>query len=305
MSDFGTMVMIVNPHAGRGKTAKAMPEIERYVAQRGLDHEVVYTDGPGHAVEVARASCEAGKYFIVAVGGDGTIHEVVNGMMSDDEPVHPEATLGVVATGTGCDFVKTFGIPSMAPHAVAHLDGPDRFPIDVGKVTFVEDGREVTTYFPNIAEVGLGAEVVARAARLPRWLGPAIYLVSFWLTLGGHQPTRATVDLIDRTYEGTINNLVVANCQFFGGGMKIAPKAAPTDGLFDVQIDHARKREAIALMPKIYRGTHLPHPDITEAKRARLSIEADEAMPIEADGRLLGHTPASFEVLRNALRLKV
>ena len=102
-----------------------------------------------------------------------------------------------------------------------------------------------------------------------------------------------------------MNNLVVANGQFFGGGMKIAPKAVPTDGLLDVQIEHARKKDAIALMPKIYKGQHVPHPDILEAKRARITIESDRPLPIEADGEVLGVTPATFEVLRDLIRIKV
>ena len=305
MSELGKMLLIVNPKAGRGKAAAAMPEIETCLARRGLDYEVVYTREAGDAAEVAGEAARAGMALLVAVGGDGTIHEVVNGMIQDDRPIHPEATLGVVATGTGCDFIKTFGIPSMAPHAVAHLDGPDRFPIDIGKVTFEVDGRRESRYFPNIAEVGLGAAVVARAAKLPGWLGPTVYPAAFWLSLRGHRTTQVKVDLVDRTYEGPMNNLVVANCQFFGGGMKIAPRAAPTDGLFDVQIEHARKREAIALMPRIYKGAHLPHADITEAKRARLSITSERPLLVEADGEVLGHTPASFEVLRGAIHLKV
>ncbi len=102
-----------------------------------------------------------------------------------------------------------------------------------------------------------------------------------------------------------MNNMVVANGQFFGGGMKIAPKAAPTDGLLDILVEHARKREAIALMPKIYKGTHLPHPDIDLYKRVRATITADRPLLIEADGEVLGHTPATFEVLPDAIRLKV
>lgn len=305
MNGLGKMLLVVNSKAGRGKSAAAMPEIETHLAQRGLEYEVAYTGGPGHATELARDASRAGTTLIVAVGGDGTIHEVVNGMIEDDQAINPEATIGVVASGTGCDFVKTFGIPSMPPHAVAHLDGPDRFPIDIGKVTFTVDGRERSCYFPNIAEAGLGASVVARANRLPRWMGPTIYLTAFWMTLRSHRSAEVKVDLVDRTYEGRMNNLVVANGQFFGGGMKIAPKAAPTDGLFDVQIEHARKREAIAIMPKIYKGTHLPHADITEVKRAQVAISSDRPLLIEADGEVLGETPARFKILRDALRLKV
>lgn len=304
-SPFGPMVLIVNARAGRGKIRGDIPQMVEHLERRGLEYEIRETQHRGHATEIARRSLEEGKRFLVAVGGDGTIHEVVNGMIENDAALDPEAVLGVVAGGTGCDFIKTFGIPPMAPHAVAHLDGDGSFPIDVGKITYVEDGVETIRYFANIAEVGLGAEVVARAARLPRFLGPTVYFFAFWLSLGGHEPARVKVDLVDRAYEGPMNNMVVANGQFFGGGMKIAPRAAPTDGLFDVQIEHARKREAIAIMPKVYKGTHVPHPDIKQSKRVRLAIDAERPLLIEADGEVLGRTPASFEVLKEAIRLKV
>lgn len=304
-SPFGPMVLIVNVKAGRGKVAAALPEIESHLSRRGLEYEVRQTRGPGHATEIARQVLSSGGRFVVAVGGDGTVHEVVNGMLDRDEPVNPEAVFGVVAAGTGCDFVKTFGIPAMAGHAVANLDGPGSFPIDIGKITYQQDGRTVTRYFANIAEAGIGAAVVARAARLPRFLGPTVYFFAFWLTLRGHRPARVKIDLVDRAYEGPMNNLVVANGQFFGGGMKVAPRAAPTDGLFDIQIEHARKREAVALIPKIYKGQHVPHPDIEEAKRVRVSIEGDRPLPIEADGEVLGQTPATFELLKDVLTLKV
>jgi diacylglycerol kinase (ATP) len=225
--------------------------------------------------------------------------------MEDDRLVQPDAVMGVVAAGTGADFIKTFGIPSMTGHAVAHLDGPGSFPIDIGKITFAQDEGSAVRYFANIAEVGLGAAVAGRAARLPKWLGPTLYVVAFWLTLRRHRPAQVTVDLVDRSYAGPMNNLVVANGQFFGGGMKIAPKAAPTDGVFDIQIEHATKWEEIAVMPRVYSGQHVPHPDIFEAKRVRVSIQSTPALPIEADGELLGHTPASFELLKEAIRLKV
>jgi YegS/Rv2252/BmrU family lipid kinase len=299
------MVLIVNTRAGKGAVAKSLPEVTRNLDARGLEYEVRETTHRGHATEIARAALGEGKRFLVAVGGDGTVHEVVNGMIADDLPVVPEPVLGVVAAGTGSDFIKTFGIPPMPAHAVAHLDGPESFPIDIGKIVYQQDGREVTRYFANIAEVGIGAEVVARAAKLPRALGPTVYFFAFWLTLRGHKSAQVKVDLVDRVYEGLMNNLVVANGQFFGGGMKVAPKAAPTDGLLDIQIEHARKREAIAIMPKIYKGQHVPHPDIEEAKRVKISVEADRELLIEADGEVLGHTPARFEVLKDIILLKV
>lgn len=303
-SPFGPLTLVVNPLAGRGKVRRAIPEMVEHLERRGLDHELLETEGPGHGIEITRDALRRGRRFVVAVGGDGTVHEVVNGMLQQDGPLVEDPVLGVVAAGTGCDFIKTFGVPAMTPHAVSHLDGPTAFPIDVGKLTYMHEGREVTRYFANIAEVGIGADVVARAARLPRFLGPTVYFFAFWLTLRTHKAAEVRVDLVDRTYEGPMNNLVVANGQFFGGGMKIAPKAAPTDGLLDVQIEHARKREAIAILPKVYRGEHVPHPDIKEAKRVKLSITADRPLLIEADGEVLGHTPATFEVVKDAILFK-
>ena len=304
-SPYGPITMICNARSGRGGVARALPDVRAHLDRRGLEYEIRYTEWAGHATELARAALEAGSRFLVAVGGDGTVHEVVNGMIADDEPVNPNAVFGVVAAGTGSDFIKTFGIPAMAGHAVAHLDGPESFAIDIGKITYDQNGDRAVRYFPNIAEVGLGAEVVARALRLPRWLGPTVYLAAFWLTIRTHRPARVDVDLVDRKYEGPMNNLVVANGQFFGGGMKIAPKAAPTDGLLDIQVEHARKRDAIAIMPKVFKGEHLPHPDILEAKRVKVSITSDRPLRVEADGEVLGYTPATFELLRNALKLKV
>jgi YegS/Rv2252/BmrU family lipid kinase len=305
-SPFGPLILICNSRSGRGGVGKTLPEVRSHLEQRELDYEVRYTEGSGHATELAREALAQGFRFLVAVGGDGTIHEVVNGMLAADKPVNPEAVLGIVAAGTGSDFIKTFGLPATMPsHAVAHLDGSETFPIDIGKITYMDGDVSTVRYFANIAEVGLGAAAAARAARLPRVLGPMVYFVAFWLAVRKHRAARVTVDLVDRTYEGRMNNLVVANGQFFGGGMKVAPKAVPTDGLLDVQIEHARKRDAIALMPKVYKGQHVPHPDILEAKRARLTIEADAPLPIEADGEILGTTPATFEVLRDVVTIKV
>ncbi|MGH2786675.1 MAG: diacylglycerol/lipid kinase family protein [Actinomycetota bacterium] len=304
-SVYSPMTIICNVRSGRGRVVKNLPEVRAELDRRGLDYEVVLTERREHAPELARSALERGSKLIVAMGGDGTIHEVVNGMMDGDRVVVPGAALGVVSAGTGSDFIRTFGLPAAPVHAVSHLDGDEAFPIDIGKITYQGDGATTVRYFANIAEVGLGAATVARAQRLPRWLGPMVYFFAFWLTIRGHRAAGVVVDLVDRRYEGPMNNLVVANGQFFGGGMHIAPKSTPTDGLLDIQIEHARKREAIAILPKVYRGQHVPHPDIEEAKRVKVSITADRALPIEADGEVLGTTPATFEALRDAIHLKV
>ena len=299
------MVLIHNPAARRGRSERALPIVTYQLEARGLRYEIRTTRGPGEACELTSAALREGTRLVVAVGGDGTVHEVVNGMIVGDESVEPEAAFGVIPAGGSSDFIKTFGLPHLPAHAVAHLEGSDAFPIDIGKLSYRSKEGRKTRYFANISQAGLGADVARRAPCLPGALGALGYPIAFWMTLSFYTRASATVDLTDRTYEGPLYNLVVANGQFFGGGMKVAPKAAPTDGLLDIQIQNPDKHEALALLPKVYRGEHVPHPDIKEFKRAAVGISADRPLTVEADGEVLGHTPATFELLQNALLLKV
>ncbi len=266
------------------------------------------TRGPGHAAALAREAVEEGGVrFVVAVGGDGTVHEVVNGLVDPETGTRGrELILGVVPAGSGCDFARTFGLDRSPERLARHLDGGTLYPIDVGRVRLnARDGHPRVVLFANIAEAGYGGIVAERANRLPRFLGASRYLFGVLAAIRhfGVRPARLVLDHTE--VSGALSNLVVANGQFFGGGMKIAPKAAPTDGLLDIQIEHARKREAIAIMPKVFKGEHLPHPDIEEFKRVRCTVTADRPLRIEADGEVLGHTPASFEVLKDLINLKV
>jgi diacylglycerol kinase (ATP) len=301
------MVLIVNPASGRGRVGAQLPEVERALRERALDYRIVRTGGPGDAVAAARDALTSGERFVVAVGGDGTVHEVVNGMMDEARPLHPDAVLGVIAAGSGCDFVKTFGLPGDALRAAGHLAGANTVPLDVGKVTYVEGGGAVAVrYFPNIAEVGLGGSVVHRAVRLPRSFGRSRYFFGFWLTLPGFKRTRIRVEAgAKKTFEGLAHNVVVANCQFYGGGMKISPRSWPTDGVLDALVFHGPKSDSFTILPKVYRGEHLPHPNIVEFRSRTVKVEADRPLRIEADGEILGWTPATFDLIPHPLKLKV
>jgi diacylglycerol kinase (ATP) len=305
-SPFGSLVVIANPKSGKGAVARHLPEIERELKELGLSHRTFITTGPGDATRATRAALLSGETFIVAVGGDGTVHEVVNGMFEDGKPLVPQPVLGVIAAGSGCDFIKTFGLPEDVERACGHLEGSNVFAIDVGKITFT-DGSGATTvrYFPNIAEAGLGGAVVARAERLPRSFGRSRYFFGFWLTLPRFK--RFTVDLEagQKSFRGGAYNVVVANCQFYGGGMRISPRSWPADGLLDVIVMTGPKSDSFTTLPKVYRGEHLPHPNMQELKARTVRVEAERPLPIEADGEVLGTTPAVFEVVPEAIRVKV
>ena len=151
-SPFGPLVLIANPNAGRGRVGTALPRVEQVLRSQGLGYRIVRTTHPGHATEAARQALRGGERFLVAVGGDGTVHEVVNGMLGDGRP--SDAVLGVVAAGSGCDFVRSFGLPGDAGQAAGRLAGDAVHPIDVGRVTCA-GGKP--RYFVNIAQAAWAA----------------------------------------------------------------------------------------------------------------------------------------------------
>jgi len=304
-SPFGRLAIIANPSSGGGRSQARLREAENTLRDSGLDYRIVATTGPGHAAEAAAQALRAGDRFLVAAGGDGTVHEVVNGMFADGKPIAPDAVLGVLATGSGCDFVRSFGIPGDAVKAARHLTGDSVRTIDLGKVTFADGAKTTVKYFANIAEAGLGGSVVARAARLPGAFASTRYFAGFWLTLPRFRPATVRIDADGQAFEWVAYNVVVANCRFYGGGMQISPKSEPDDGRLDVLVMTGPKSDAYTTLPKVYRGTHLPHRNIAELRVSRVTVETDAPFPIEADGETLGTTPATFEVIPAALRLKV
>jgi YegS/Rv2252/BmrU family lipid kinase len=303
-SPFGSLVLIANPNAGRGQVDGALPRVESVLKNENLSYRIVRTTYPGHATEAARQALRNGERYLVAVGGDGTVHEVVNGMVSGGGPLVADAVLGVVAAGSGSDFVRSFGLPPDAEQAARHLSGDQVRPIDVGTVTCA-DGE--TRCFVNIAEVGLGAAVVARAAGLKagRLLGGARYAAGFWLTLPRFRPAAVRLDADGQYHAWRAFNVVVANCRFYGGGMQISPNSDPGDGLLDILVMTGPKSDSFTTLPKVYKGAHLPHRNIAELRTARLGLDAEPCFPVEADGEVLGTTPASFGIIPGAIRLKV
>ncbi|MPZ72919.1 MAG: YegS/Rv2252/BmrU family lipid kinase [Nitriliruptorales bacterium] len=305
-SPHGPMRLIVNPRAGRGIVGKTMPELTDALRGQGLQFDVVETKGARQASQAATEALRHGIRYLVAVGGDGTVHEVVNGMFDGTEAIAPDAVLGVAAAGSGCDFVRTFGLDRKPKVIAKHLAGDATMDIDVGVVEYADlDGKPASSLFANIAEVGYGAEVVRRAERYPRWFGRLRYLIGAYSAImrTPRPETTVTVDHTSKTVP--LVELVVANCQFFGGAMKVAPRALPDDGKFNVQLYTGQRSQVFTLTMKIYRGEHLPHPDITEYQSSTVSLTPDPALLVEADGEVLGTTPAQFRLLPRALRLKI
>jgi YegS/Rv2252/BmrU family lipid kinase len=300
--------MVVNPASDHGRTARRWPQIARAAAARGLDLDVRATEAAGHATELTRAALREGARLIVAVGGDGTVSEVANGFFDGETPVGPEAELAIVPRGSGCDFVKTFAIPKQVEAAVTTAAAGNVRTIDVGRVRFSDwDGAPASRIFCNVASAGLTGVAADRVNRSGKPLGATVAFA--WgtaMTFVGYRNSRFRVRIDERELDQVCNNVIVANCRFYASGMKIMPMADPGDGLLDVLVwGDVGKADLARNLHKLYRGTHIGHPKADISRARRITVEPDVTLPIEADGETPGVTPATFEIVPAALRLRV
>jgi diacylglycerol kinase (ATP) len=170
-----------------------------------------------------------------------------------------------------------------------------------------QDGERTVRYSHNLAEAGFGAAVLRRRASLPDWTGRAQSFLAFWLTLARTGLAQVVVEADTKVYEGPAYNVVVANAQFSGGGLRLSPRSFPGDGVLDALVFRGPRSDAVTMLPRIYRhGDHVPDPHIKELRaKIRVAVRADRPLPVVADGELLGTTPATFQIVPRALRLKL
>lgn len=296
-----TTVFLVNPASANGATGKRWAELERRAAALGLRGEVMLSQHPGHLTELASSVASEGVLLVV-VGGDGTVNEVANGAAGSG------AEVAVIPAGTGRDFGRTYGIPRRFDAAVAVALGETTRTIDLGKATVtLPDGSEQSRLFANAASVGMSGAVASRANAMSKRLGGrATFYVALVREFVRWRNTEMTVSFEQGHRQGLMHDVIVANGRFLGGGMKLAPDAEPDDGLFDlVLVGDITKRDFVTTSPKLYSGGHVGHPRIEIARSAWVGVEAATPMLVELDGEQHGSTPVRFEVMSNALRLRV
>lgn len=300
----GEPVFLVNPASANGSTGRRWPEIARRAAAAGLDGAARFSEAPGDLARHAREASSEGASLLVVVGGDGSVHEVANGLAGLDAA----PAVAIIPRGTGWDFVRTFDIPREVEAATrVALDGIERS-VDLGRVEYrTWEGGSATDVFANVASAGMSGAIAQRANETTKALGgKASYLWATFAVFSRWTATEVRVTVDAETREGRMFDVVVANGRYLGGGMKMCPDAEPDDGLFDVlTIGDVTKRDLVTTMPKIYRGTHLPHPKAELLRGRVVTVESDEPIPIQLDGEQPGTTHVRFEVLPRALRLRV
>lgn len=297
--------LIVNPFAGAGRTAKKWPQIKDLLESIGLCFEHDLTEAPGHARELARSAAKKGYEFVVSVGGDGTINEVVNGLY--DAGNIAEVMLGIIGTGTGHDYIRTIGIPWAYQEACQCLKSPRKLVVDIGVVEYLSDGQMVKRLFVNFAGLGFDAEIVKATTQKYKTLNStASYLAGLFTALLFYKNKEVTLTVDSEVSERKVCAILVSNGKYGGGGMLAAPDADLTDGLLDVLIiGDLSKPDLLWSLPRVYKGTHLTHPKVTMKRAREIEIQSKEVMSLQADGELLGELPARFYILPAALNVAI
>lgn len=307
--------VVVNLRSGGGRTAREWPDIERALRNAYPGLTAATTGAKGDAAALVRAALLEGHQEIVAVGGDGTINEAVNGFFDSEGAIAPDAVLSFVTSGTGGDFRKAFGIAAGYAPAIARLKNAKSRPIDIGRVSCLTiSGESTVRYFANIASVGLSGvivDAVNRAGIAKLFGGQFAFAFHSVLAMLTYRERMVRIR-VDKTYDeiAAISTLAVANGQYFGGGMRVAPHASPDDGLFDVIImGGTPKHRALADLKLMYTGEHLNIPGVRALRGAKImAAPVAETMGrpvlIEVDGESAGQLPATFEILPRALNLR-
>lgn len=299
--------VVVNPNSANKRTGKIWPDIKKVLTDSIKDFETSFTSGPYTAPALTRQAIRSGFDRIISVGGDGTLNEIVNGFFENDKPLNPDAMLGVISMGTGSDFIKTLGLPKPYPDAVRVIGRAKTTTLDAGRIKFVShEGKETVRYFINIADAGIGGETVDRVNRTTKAFGGFVsFLWGTVLTLITYKNKNITITLDNnKPSDAEINMLAIANCQFFGGGMHIAPKADPCDGMFDiVTIGKAGFIDFLRNSSKIYKGTHINDPMIGYTNARHVELSSKDRVLLDVDGEQPGMLPATFDLLPKSIQV--
>ena len=297
----------MNPSAGGGAAGRQWTRVQKQARDLLGPFQSALTSGPGDATHLARRALLEGADLLVCVGGDGTLNEVVTGMMDGTGALRPEAPLGLISMGTGRDFIRTCQIPGDPERALEVIAVGRSMPLDLGKISYVDHkGQQASRYFLNVASFGLGGEVDERVSRTTKIFGGFVSFI--WATLLSVLSYRKkTICLrIDGSPEETvaIMNVAIANGQYHGGGMWIAPEASLSDGLFHVTvIGDFSIPEVFRHLPKLYNGRLFELEKVRTVTGKRIEARSDERVLLDVDGEQPGILPVSLEIVPSALRV--
>jgi YegS/Rv2252/BmrU family lipid kinase len=301
------ITFIVNPNSSNGSTEKEWPQIQARAKDILGPFTTCITTSPGHATLLARQAIDSGSEIVVCVGGDGTLNEVINGFVNEGSSIEQGVLLGFIPRGTGCDFVKSISIPGDTESALKNIQGCRYRTIDLGRLTFQDhEGQSSSLYFHNVVSFGLGGEVDERVNRTTKMFGGFVSFI--WATLISillYNKKRIRLRVDDFFNEEVTGwNVAVANGQCHGGGMRVAPGASLSDGLFQITVvGDLYLAQVFWNLPKLYNGRIYEHKKISKLMGRRIEASSSQQVLLDMDGEQPGRLPAIVEVVPSAIRI--
>ncbi|MFQ6088335.1 MAG: diacylglycerol/lipid kinase family protein [Candidatus Methanofastidiosia archaeon] len=296
------MMLVVNPTAGAFKVSKKWEEVKKLLEREKITYDYRLTSKPKEATPLTREALREGYEHIVVVGGDGTVHEVVNGFFDSKGLISKRACLSLIPIGTANDFVVNASLVKDYREAISKLKSDEIKKIDIVRVQMREDTR----YSTSISGIGFDSEVSKESFSSPKFLGKTLsYIYSVFKALIRLKSYRFEINLDGERFSERAIFVDVCNASYYGGGMMMAPDARIDSGFFDLVIAGEFSRfETIRTLPKVYSGTHIQSPKVKVMRGRRVEISTEKVLPIHAEGELIGETPATFELLSKVLRIR-
>lgn len=303
--------IIVNPNSGGGKGKKMWHKIfAKKLEQAGVQYQIAFTEYPTHAIVLTMHAIHKGYRNIIAMGGDGTIHEVMNGILRQKEVPSTDITLSIIPVGTGNDWIKTMKIPTNANQVVDIIQNGHHFTQDVGLATYYEGTEQKERYFLNVAGTGFDAYVAQQMGNKKKAWGQLTYLIELAKGLLRYKTIPMSIkSRLHNKFQDFKENIYTVNVgigKYFGSGMKITPNAVPNDGLFDVtMIKDISKMGIVGQLKNLYDGTFIKHPKVETFRTEDIKVQSNKDIYLQLDGELLGHGPIQFKLIPHALKVKV
>lgn len=281
---------IVNPTAGKGRGAKVAANLDNLLMGK-IEYTILTTEYAGHGVELTQKAIDEGARYIVSVGGDGTMNEVLNGIGESNIP------LGIIPVGTGNDLARTLGIPLDFEKSLEVLLN--------GKVISIDLGKERDNYFSIITGIGFPSDVMYHVNTTSSlFKGPLKILAGIYKTMNKLRPLPLTITTDQSTFDCEVMGVFILNCKFTGGGLRIAPEADHQDGLLDMVLMHSMSKwDFLRLVPKTYSGKHVTHPQVEIIRTSSFSVMSNEPLRKLVDGNVIGSTPLEGKIIPNGLKI--
>jgi len=296
--------VIINPNAGGGSGKKNWKTIETLLKDFRFNFIHQFSEYKGHVLEIAKENVKNGYKDFIIVGGDGTLNEVINGVLASSEVFLNELTFSMIPVGTGNDWCRSYNIPNNFSEAVKIIKSGKKVTQDLVKVTYFENDEVRTRYSANISGIGFDAHVAIKSNldKQRNKSGILVYIKNVISSLMHYKSVQSKVIFDDNEINCKLFLLSAGKGKFNGGAMMQLPYAKPDDGFLDFTlIEDISKFDVITQLPKLYKGTHITHPKISTYKTKKLRITSEEKIFLEVDGETFGHSPFEFEIIPSAL----